>query len=317
MWPVAATADGESREAAAVRGRSRGCIMMMGARRVRVALCQLQSALGDEHTDPRPENTERGIAALRQAAERGAQLAVFGEIYLNGYRTDEYLYKYGVTVDPPDEYLSRFLDAARDLNIHVILGAATYGPAVPGDLYNSAIFLGPSGVIGVHHKAHVAAFAHSTGVANERCFYSPGKALEVFESPVGRIGIEICYDMSFPETNRVLALKGSDLIVNVSASVHGFEEWWDHVMFARASDNEVWTLVCSVVGPQKGDVLFGGSKICAPSGKKVAEGKYNDEDLVIYDIDYDENLVARRRSHNFSVRQPRLYSPVSDPELAA
>lgn len=181
----------------------------MSTQQVRVALCQLTSILGDERTDPRPDNLERGVATLRRAAELGAQLAVFGEVYLNGYRTYEYLYGYGVTVDPPDRYVQGFTQVARELGIHVIVGAATNGPAVPGDGYNSAIFLGPSGVIGVHHKARVAAFAHSTGLATKRCFYSPGRALEVFDSPVGRIGFEICYDISFPEVNRVLALKGA------------------------------------------------------------------------------------------------------------
>src|SRR5438552_81519 len=105
--------------------------------------------------------------------------------------------------------------------------------------------VGPQGVIGAYRKTHVAAFTYFNGVATERCFYSPGKDLPVFDTALGRIGIHICYDMSFPEVARVQALKGADFLVNVSASAGGFEEYWQHGMFMRAVENTTWYMVCS------------------------------------------------------------------------
>lgn len=136
---------------------------------------------------------------------------------------------------------------------------------MPGDVYNTAVLFGPRGMIGAYRKAHVAAFPYSEGISMERCFYSPGRELPVFDTDLGRIGIHICYDISFPEVARVQALKGADFLINVSASAGGFEEFWDHALFVRATENCSWYAVCSVVGMQRGDRLFGGSRVVSPT----------------------------------------------------
>src|SRR5229473_353799 len=176
-----------------------------------------------------------------------------------------------------------------------------------GDVYNTALLVGPQGVIGAYRKTHVAAFTYFNGVATERCFYSPGKDLPVFDTAIGRIGIHICYDMSFPEVARVQALKGADFLVNVSASAGGFEEYWEHGMFMRAAENCTWYMVCSVVGMQRNDRLFGGSRVVDPGGKVVALGKFDEEDFVIADIDLEQQRSARTTSHLFNTRQPEIY----------
>src|SRR5262249_52896636 len=241
---------------------------------IRVALVQSKSDLGTETHDPRPDNLERGLADIARAAGQGADLVVFGEMYLSGYRTDEWLHKWATVIDPPDNDVQALVRAAAQHKLHVIMGMGTFGGGIPGDVYNTALLVGPQGVIGAYRKTHVAAFPYSEGVAKERCFYSPGKELPVFDTPLGRLGIHICYDMSFPEVARVQALKGAELLINVSASAGGFEEYWDHGLFIRAAENCSWYMVCSVVGMQRGDRLFGGSRVVDPSGKVVAAGKF-------------------------------------------
>lgn len=281
--------------------------------RFRVALVQSRSSVGTETFDPREDNLERGLAALQRAAREGAQLAVFGEMYLSGYRTDEHLWRYATVVDPPDPHVQALLQVARETNLHVIMGAATFGQFMPGDLYNSALFIGPEGLIGVYRKTHVAAFPYSKGISMERCFYSPGRELPVFKTALGVIGIHICYDITFPEVPRVQALKGAELLVNVSASAAGFEEYWDHALYVRAAENASWYLVCSVVGEQRGDVLFGGSRVVDPSGAVVAAGKFHEEDLVVAEIDLTLARRARASFHTFNTRQPALYQAIVEP----
>jgi predicted amidohydrolase len=184
---------------------------------------------------------------------------------------------------------------------------------MPGDVYNTALIVGPDGVVGAYRKTHVAAFPYSEGVSKERAFYSPGRDLPVFDTPLGRLGIHICYDMSFPEVARVQALKGADLLINVSASAGGFEEMWEHGLFIRAVENSTWYMVCSVVGMQRGDRLFGGSRVVDPSGRVVAAGKFDEEDFVIADVDLSLTRAARASSHSFSIRQPEIYRAISDP----
>jgi omega-amidase len=148
----------------------------------------------------------------------------------------------------------------------------------------------------------------------ERCYYSPGDDLPVFESELGRIGIQICYDLSFPEGSRVQTLKRPDLLVNISASAgtNANEEYWDHFAFTRAAENAVWFVNCSVVGEQRGDRFFGGSRVLAPDGSTVAKAKINAEDTLVVDIDLDAARTERSMTHILSTRNPAIYGVVAE-----
>jgi predicted amidohydrolase len=279
----------------------------------RIALAQARSDVGTEDDDPRDANLERAVPLIERATREKADLVMFGEMYLSGYRTDEYLHKYATVIDPPDAHVQKLMEMAKDLNTYIIMGAATYGRSFPGDIYNSALLIGPEGHVGTYRKTHVAAFPYSMGVSKERCFYSPGQELPVFDTRIGRLGIHICYDMSFPEVARVQALKGADILLNVSASAAGFEEFWVHGLFMRSVENAIWYAVCSVVGEQRGDVLFGGSRVVAPTGQVVAEGKSHEEDFVVADIDTALSTSVRGMFHTFNTRNPSLYSAIAEP----
>ena len=286
------------------------------ARTMRLALVQARSEVGTEAYDPRPDNLARAVKAIERAANDGANVVVFGELYLTGYRTDEWLHRWATTIDPPDQDVFTLVDLATKHNLTVLMGMATFGATMPGDVYNSTLVVCPGGVAGVYRKSHVAAFPYNNGeateVSMERCFYSPGKDLPVFDTPAGRIGVHICYDMSFPEVARVQALKGADILINTSGSAGGFEEYWDHVAYTRAVENLTWYAVCSVVGVQRGTVLFGGSRVIDPGGTVVAAAKHNVEDYVVCDVDLDRPRQVRATSHTLSVRQPALYAAISE-----
>jgi predicted amidohydrolase len=286
------------------------------SRILRVALVQAESALGSETDDPREPNLETALAAIERAAADDAKLVVFGELFLTGYRTDEWLHRWASHVDPPGPEIEALVRAAARHGVHVIMGLATFGPPVPGDIYNSAVFVGPSGVIGTYRKTHVAAFpTFDQGIAMERCFYSPGDDLPVFDSGLGRIGIQICFDLSFPEVTRVQTLKGADVVVNISASAGtpANEDYMDHFLYTRAAENAVWLVNCSVVGDQRNDRFFGGSRVMAPDGSTVAKAKTYAEDLLIVDIDLDATRTERALTHILSTRNPAIYGVLADP----
>jgi predicted amidohydrolase len=289
------------------------------ARVMRLALVQAQSEVGTETFDPRDANMSHALESIDRAAKDEANVVVFGELYLTGYRTDEWLHKWATTVDPPDRHIQALIERARRHNLTILMGMATFGATMPGDVYNSTVVVTPTGLAGVYRKSHVAAFPYNNGdaveVSMERCFYSPGKELPVFDTPAGRIGVHICYDMSFPEVARVQALKGADILINTSGSAGGFEEYWDHVAFTRAVENLTWYAVCSVVGVQRGTVLFGGSRVIDPGGNVLAHAKHNAEDYVVCDVDLDRARTVRSTSHTLSIRQPGLYSPIADPTI--
>jgi predicted amidohydrolase len=282
-------------------------------RMARVALVQAQSAVGDEEFDPRDDNLARAIDSIGRAAADGADIVVFGELYLSGYRTDEWLHKWTTTVSPPDRHVEALIEEARNKKLVIVMGAATFGAAMPGDVYNSTLVIAPGGLAGVYRKCHVVAFPYSLGVANERSFYSPGKEIPVFETPVGKIGVHICYDVHFPEVARVQTLAGAELLINTSASMASFEDYWDRLAYTRAVENATWYIVCSVVGQQRDTVLFGGSQIVDPSGVVVAAAKRGEEDYIVADLDLDRPQVIRATTHALSTRQPALYAPIAEP----
>jgi predicted amidohydrolase len=279
---------------------------------MRIGICQLESEIGTAEYDPRPANLERALRAVDTLAGQGAQLLVFGEVYLNGYESGQFTPKYAVAEEEDDPFVAPLVEKADEKNVCIVMGATTHKGLFPGDVFNSAMVIGPDGIIGVYSKSHVAAFLFGEGLAAcEKLYWSPGEALPVFDTPFGRIGIEICYDIWFPEVARTLALKGAELIINVSAAVCGFEESWDHILFARALENVSPYLHVSVVGMQKDFELFGGSRLFSPFGTVLAEAPRGEEALLTADLDKKLILQARGQMHPFSNRNPALYQEVA------
>ena len=126
---------------------------------------QRESDLGTETHDPRDANLERALADIEHAAAQQADLVIFGEMYLTGYRTDEWLHKWATVMDPPDRHVQKLLDCVKGTGVHVIMGMGTFGATMPGDVYNTALLAGPDGLIGAYRKTHVAAFPYSEGIA--------------------------------------------------------------------------------------------------------------------------------------------------------
>lgn len=279
----------------------------------RLALAQLRSTLGSERLDPRDENLSRALEAIERASREGAQLVVFGELFLSGYRTDEWLHKWATDVYPPDEHVQILLNSAKVNDVHILMGAATRGYSVPGDIYNSVLVISPSELVGVYRKCHVAAFPHSGGLATERCFYSPGREVSVYETSIGCIGAHVCYDIAFPEVARVQSLKGASVLINCAAAVAGFESWWNTLLAARAIENASWYVLCNGVGEQRDNVLFGRSQVLDPTGAVVAVAKEGEEDVLIVDIDLALPRRLRATSHVFNTRQPELYTAITEP----
>lgn len=281
-------------------------------RELAIGICQLTSEIGTADYDPRPANLEKALRAIAETAEQGAKLVVFGEIYLNGYETNEHTPLYALGESDADPYVSRLADAAREHDVHIIMGASTHKGAFPGQSYNSALLIGPEGLVGVYSKTHVASFAFDGRVAAEKAWWCPGTDIPVFETPLGRIGIEICYDNSFPEVARTLTLKGAELIVNISAAVAGFEDHWTQHLYVRSTENVIWFLHVSLVGLQKDFECFGWSRLFSPKGEVVFEAPHGEEAVAVARLDFDELYRARGQMAPFYNRNPALYRVIAE-----
>jgi predicted amidohydrolase len=281
-------------------------------RKLTIGICQLESVIGTADYDPRPANLERALEAIETTVSQGAKLIVFGEVFLNGYETNEHTHQYAIGETGNDPYVERLVGKAAARGVHIIMGASTHKGPYPGDVYNSALLIGPEGLVGVYSKTHIAAFAVNGAVAAEKAWWSPGTDIPVFDTPLGRIGIEICYDNSFPEVSRTLTLKGAELIVNISAALCGFEDHWTHSLYVRSTENAVWFLHVSIVGKQRDFELFGGSRLLTPNGEVVFEAPRGEEAVLVTSADLDVLYEARGRMHPFSNRNPALYGVITE-----
>ena len=147
---------------------------------------------------------------VERARGRGAELVVFPESTLGGYLFETSVPVLQPPVSPPPVLDPRGEEIDRLVRIAgptvVCVG---YTEAGPGGLYSSAVCLNGDGVLGHHRKVHIP--------AGEREAFTPGEGFEAFDTPLGRMGMLICYDKVFPEAARALALDGAGIIASLAA----------------------------------------------------------------------------------------------------
>jgi predicted amidohydrolase len=223
----------------------------------------------------------------RDAAAKGANLALAPEGFLEGYvgntsanpKTTEEKYRAaGEPIDGPS--LRRVRDLARELKIHLGIG---FAESRGGRMYNSFAIFGPAGELVLHYsKAHNA---------DDEPFNTTGREFPVSSTALGRWGALICYDRQLPETSRILAIKGAQLILVPAWGGHG--EMNDAMMRTRAFENSVWV---AFVHPQR-------TLIIDPRGTIVAQDDGGGDQIVMARITFDSR-IGKGAIHS---RKPELY----------
>lgn len=188
-----------------------------------------------------------------------------------------------------------------------------------GNVYNTSTLYGRNGEIaGQYKKVHLA--------VSERWKVTPGDKFPVFETDIGNIGFITCYDMIFPETCRLLALNGADIVI------HQTQGWaiggkacvavGDSFMRVRAAENSVYLIVAKNIQGDGGD--GGRSCVIDNSGNIIAETSITDEKILVTEIEPDfdmndeynfNNLFAgtsSTRARQVFGRMPSLYTTFTD-----
>jgi N-carbamoylputrescine amidase len=235
--------------------------------------------------------------ALQEARVCGAGLVVIPEAALGGYVES----LHGEDCDPPPALevdgpeLHRVAQLARDLV--VCIGFCENGG--DGVRHNSAAVLSGDGVLGVHRKIHLP--------LREDRFTTPGERLAAFDTPVGRIGMLICYDKAFPEAARTLALDGAQVLAFMSAwpcsatnaapRLQDDRQWrraelWDR---ARAAENSMIVASANQTGTFGSLRFVGGARIVEPGGDVVA-ATGTDSGLACASFDVEATLERARRA---------------------
>ncbi|QIG44330.1 carbon-nitrogen hydrolase family protein [Nocardioides anomalus] len=272
------------------------------------------------------ENLAQIAAYADRARQQGASLLVLPEACLGGYLSvlgrgrdgshDEQPESLPPVMELDGPELGRVAAIARELT--VVVG---FCEADGAERYNSAAAVTGDGVLGVHRKVHQP--------LGEGMFYAAGEELRAFETPVGRLGMLICYDKAFPEAARGLALDGAEVVACISAwpasrtATAGdlAQDRWTHRfnLFdqARALENQLVWVASNQTGSFGSLRFVGHAKVVGPGGDVLA-GTGVDEGMAVASVDVAESLdLARRAMFHLRDRRPDLYlQQYREPETA-
>tara|TARA_Y100001934_G_scaffold283601_1_gene404646 strand:+ start:14939 stop:15763 length:825 start_codon:yes stop_codon:yes gene_type:complete len=268
---------------------------------IKVAGVQMDVAFNDPNA-----NLKRMKSLLASTSANGAVLTVFPECALSGYCFESKEEAMENAQSVPGPAVEAIAQTCKEYDTYAVFGMLEKDA---DDLFNVCVLLGPEGLIAKYRKAHLP----SLGVDN---FATPGnEPFAVCEAGGLRIGMNICYDYSFPEAARVLMLQGADLIVLPTNWPEGSRKGANYLINARAHENHIYYLAVDRVGSERGFDFIGLSKCCEPSGDVIAEADHNEEAIIYAGIDpsyaRQKHLVripGKHEVHRIKDRRPDLYS---------
>jgi predicted amidohydrolase len=275
---------------------------------MRVAVAQIEPALGENE-----RNRDVCLTRAEEAAAAGAELLVLPECAIPGYMFDSLEEAMPFAEEIPGPSTETLSAACHRLGMHIVCGLIERD----GDLLrNAAVLVGPDGLIGSYRKTHLPFL----GVDR---FVTPGDELVVHDTPLGRIGVEICYDLRFPEVTRTLALRGADIVAHPTNFPMAAKVQTEVITRARAAENRVFLLTANRVGKERWGEFCGWSQIVDPYGNRLAEAGEREEALLVAEIDLeqarDKNYVipGEYELYLFGDRRPELYGLLVEEEAEA
>jgi len=246
-------------------------------------------------------NLKQVGTALRQVT---ADLVVLPELAFTGYYfrdRDELRYlaedpRHSTTVDS-------LIGLCRERDLYVVAG---FAERHLDRLFNSALLIGPGGLVHTYRKIHL--------FGTEKACFDPGDTpLQMNEIRGLRIGIMVCFDWIFPETTRILALQGADLICHPANLVLTYCQ---QAMTTRCIENRVFAVTANRCGTERrphGSLTFTGqSQIVAPGGSLVYRSTLDRDDLFIADVDPGLARDKRIAEYNdiMADRHPEFYQEI-------
>ena len=257
---------------------------------ISISLAQLDLVAGDLKG-----NYIKAQEAVRQAAEQGSNIVLLPELWASGF-----------DLEHTEEYASSITEGwfASMRTLAVENGIALGGSMIEeslGKYYNTFALYGSDGdLIGSYRKIHLFQ------KLKEHIHFSEGKEVVVVDSPWGKIGLAICYDLRFPELFRSCAVQGAELILLVAEWPKRRIEHWKILLQARAIENQCYIAAVNKAGTSQGAVLGGNSAVVNPMGEFLALGGENEE-LLQAELDLSNVAETRNWMPVFDDRRPGVY----------
>ncbi len=272
----------------------------------RIAGVQMEPKFGENAA-----NLASILTWAEKAADLGAKLIVFPECALTGYGFKDLAEAMPHAETIPGASTTAITEFCKKRDVHVVYGLLERDGE---NLFNACVLVGPEGLIGSYRKIHLPYLGVDM-------FATPGdRPFAVHQAGDLKIGMHICYDAGFPESCRVLALHGADLLVLPTNWPAHAECAAEHMMATRAMENVVFSLAVNRVGEERGFTFIGRSSIMSPGGARLAFAAPAGEEIIIADIDPTQarqkrqvRVAGRHEINRIADRRPEFYGPIVAP----
>jgi len=238
-------------------------------------------------------------------SDANLDLVVLPEFFATGYQFASADEVAALSETIPGGFTTGFLsDLSRERRVYIIAGL----PEKDGDIYyNSAILIGPEGLLGIYRKTHL--------FFEEKLYFAPGNTgFKVWNTGVGLVGVMICFDWFYPESMRALALLGAEVIAHPSNLVLPY---CPQAMPVRCLENRVFAITANRTGSEDrkgGQALkfIGQSQIVSPEGKILIKASEGEEELLMVDLNPQDarNKLLNPFNDILKDRRLELYGPL-------
>jgi predicted amidohydrolase len=252
---------------------------------------------------PKIANKKANLQTMEKHIKKTkADMYIFGEITLTGYRCKDELRNLAETKNGPS--IKHMKKIAKNTKSYIVFGMPLMDEKVKGLIHNSAVLIHPDGKVNTYNKWFLPTF----GPFEEKIFFDEGEDLEVFDTKFGKIGLIICYDIFFPELCKAYALLGADIIICISATPQANRKYFETLMPARALENTVYFIYVNLVGTQEDLVFWGGAQAYDPMGNLIKRAPYFKENTI--NFDYDPKKIKTARANRPVLRdiKPQIYN---------
>ncbi|MCU4177142.1 nitrilase-related carbon-nitrogen hydrolase [Carboxylicivirga sp. N1Y90] len=237
---------------------------------VKVGILQFAPVLGD---------VKANVSQVRElvTSNKRCDLYVLPELANSGYRfnnRDEVIL--AAEKVQSSYFLKELMQLAVHKNAHIVTGFCEREGSL---LYNSSVLIGPEGLVGVYRKLHL--------FMDEKDFFEPGNlGLPVYDTPIGRIGMLVCFDWMFPEAWRALVLKGAQLIAHPSNLVLPYCQ---SVMPSYSLVNKCFIATANRIGKERDLTFTGQSVLVDPTGEYVLKGSIDQTEFLTVEVDLKQS----------------------------
>lgn len=262
-------------------------------------------------------NLQKAISMVGEAARTGANIVCLPELFLSKYFCQTPNQKEAFALaEPIPGKTSEVLSAAARENKIVLIGGTIFERAAEGKYFSSSTVFDVDGsLVGLYRKIHIP----EDPLYHEQAYFSSGDlGVQVFDTAFGKIAVLICFDQWFPETARVAALKGAEIIFYPSAIGHFVNddpiegEWktpWTDIQRSHAIANNVFVAAVNRVGIENQLAFWGGSFVCDCFGKIIKQGG-SSEETIFAEIDLRQVQQIQELWGFLRYRKPCQYQAI-------